>query len=94
MKKMTSSKCDRDCFNCKYDDCIVNGTTKEEREFSNELDRAENPRKKYHHDYYLKHKAKKKEQFRKYYEEHKQEYRAREKTYRERKLKDGLEQND
>lgn len=25
------SKCDRDCFNCKYDDCIANDVSQKER---------------------------------------------------------------
>ena len=29
--KKTKSKCNHDCFNCKYDDCIFNGITMFER---------------------------------------------------------------
>lgn len=31
-------KCNRDCFNCIYEDCIINTITKEEREESEKRD--------------------------------------------------------
>jgi hypothetical protein len=29
---MEKKTCDKDCFNCKYDDCIIDGVFSEERE--------------------------------------------------------------
>lgn len=34
-----AKKCERDCFNCKFDDCIIETVTKEEREEQNWRDR-------------------------------------------------------
>lgn len=31
-------KCDRDCFHCKFDDCIVDDISKEEKEMQNYRD--------------------------------------------------------
>ena len=33
------AKCNRDCFNCKFDDCVVNGITSEERSEIRERDK-------------------------------------------------------
>lgn len=32
-------KCNRDCFNCVFDDCIIDKMTKEEREEAKERDK-------------------------------------------------------
>lgn len=31
-------KCDRDCFHCKYDDCITDEISKNERDMQNYID--------------------------------------------------------
>ena len=33
------AKCDRDCFNCKFSDCIVNGILSEDRKEIRERDK-------------------------------------------------------
>lgn len=35
-----SAKCNRDCFNCKYDDCIVETVSEDERAMQNYRDNS------------------------------------------------------
>ena len=35
-----AKKCDRDCFNCKYDDCIVETVSEDERAMQNYRDNS------------------------------------------------------
>ena len=37
--KSTMAKCNKDCFNCKHDDCIVEGISQEERKEIRERDK-------------------------------------------------------
>lgn len=48
--------CDRDCFNCKYDDCIVDDITSRERREQDKADRVATGKSTYKREYYQKHK--------------------------------------
>lgn len=84
-------KCNKDCFNCKYDDCIL---TEEE---AGKLDpkkykMSEEARakwreyfRKYHREWRKAHKEYERERHRRYYLQHREEILEKAKIYREAK---------
>lgn len=75
-------KCDRDCFNCEYDDCVQNSMTAEEREEinarNNNLRESINPAKQRDLEkskqYYRDHLEECRRKSREYYRANKEKY--------------------
>ena len=71
------SRCDRDCFNCIYDDCIEDKV---------KLSSANKDRTEYFKEYYQKNKERRQQYFKEYYQENKERIKANHnKRYRSRK---------
>ena len=76
-------KCDRDCFNCQYDDCIEEIMSDDERTEINERDddlkicHRETPeqRRERARRYYYEHHEECKQKCREYYHSHKEKFR-------------------
>lgn len=83
------SICDKDCFNCPYDDCICNEFSEEDLEKINALVEIltlpeKPPVSEKKRTYYERHKEERKAYQRDYYAKHKQEHAIRRRAYYER----------
>lgn len=72
-------KCDKDCLNCKYEDCIEDRISKEEWDAQDELDKEFLgkkskiiDRREYQHQYYLKRKEELNAKSRQYFQDNKE----------------------
>lgn len=78
--------CNRDCFNCIYEDCIDDRVTPEEYQRSAAVDRqhalAKDDQKQKARDYYLQNREKKLAAAKVYYQSHKKEAKAYLRKYR------------
>lgn len=74
-------ECNRDCFNCVYDDCIQETISKKEFDAQQEMDfeikkskHSTEEQKAKSHQYYLEHREKCLEKNKRYYREHKEKF--------------------
>lgn len=85
LKRRLYSKCNRDCFNCKYDDCILDCINEEERISSIERDidilSEDKPGDSYKKRYYWKNRDKCKQWSKETYYRHKEKQNERSKEY-------------
>ena len=79
--------CDKDCFNCKYPDCIVDVISNDDTNYTRDYNRQYRLKnKKYSREYFRKYREDNKERLKanhkKYYEAHKEEISAKRKAQR------------
>ena len=66
--------CDKDCFNCIYDDCILDSCGRTERK---KKEKSQSSEAKRLHRYYMEHREEVKKKNLAYYREHREEINAK-----------------
>lgn len=77
---MSEIKCDRDCLNCKYADCIEDRIASDEYEAQNQMDneilgktkKVSKDRREYQHQYYMKRREELNERHKQYFQDNKE----------------------